>query len=169
MKNPEIFKIFDDLTKNQKSSFFLYIKVFTKKYSEYSVDNIWNKFTEEQNYLHDINHEKFVWINNFGNNEEFEKSVKFIINTEKQKIFIREKNKIYYNQHKDSIKAWKNKIKQWRQSKEKPTKKQIAYYNALCKKSGIKKADNLSCLSKLDLVNMITELTANKKTANNGL
>ncbi|MGN0015252.1 MAG: hypothetical protein ACI37T_07545 [Candidatus Gastranaerophilaceae bacterium] len=168
MKNLVFLSIFDDLTKNQKSSFFAYIKIFTKKYAKYSVDDIWNKFSEEQNYLEENNHQVFTWLNNFWDKPNFEKSVKFIINTEKQKISIREKNKIYYNQHKEKINAWKNKARQWKQSKEKPTKKQIAYYIALCKKIG-KQTGDLSCLSKLDLVNMIAELATNKKTQNDGL
>lgn len=168
MKNPVFLSIFADLTKYQKSSFFSYIKIFTKKHAEYSVDDIWNKFSEEQNYLTKINRQIFTWLNNFWDKPNFEKSVKFIINAEKQKISVKEKNKIYYNQHKDQINIAKNKAKLWRQSKEKPTKKQIAYYNALCKKSGIQTGD-LSCLSKLDLIKMISELTDNKKTENDEL
>lgn len=168
MKNPRFFKIFDDLTNNQKSSLISHIKIFTKKYSKYSVDDIWSKFTEEENYLYKIKQQKLIWINDFWNKADFEKSVKFIINTEKQKIYIKEKNKIYYNQHKDNIKTWENKKRQWRQSKEKPTSKQIAYYKSLCKKSNIETID-LSCLSKLDLINMIANLTVKKKAADNEL
>ena len=51
----------------------------------------------------------------------------------------------------------RNFLKQVKMSKESPTKKQLYYYDCLCKKYNINKKET-SDLSKLDLKNMISEI-----------
>lgn len=158
------FFILDSLSKIQKSSLVSFVKIFVKKNHLLSAEDIYFKFLDEMEYDFAINNPKFPWIEEFLESEKFEKDVKNIIKNTLQQMVYKEAQKPYIEKQKAYAKIARKKATEWRQSHEKPTRKQISYYNALCEKNKVAKID-LSEKSKLDLKNMISELLNAKKVS----
>lgn len=158
------FFILDSLSKIQKSSLVSFVKIFVKKNHSLSAEDIYLKFLDEMEYDFAINNPKFPWIEEFLESEKFEKDVKNIIKNTLQQMVYKEAQKPYIEKQKAYAKIARKKATEWRQSHEKPTRKQISYYNALCEKNKVAKID-LSEKSKLDLKNMISELLNEKKVS----
>ncbi len=158
------FFILDSLSKIQKSSLVSFVKIFVKKNHSLSAEDIYFKFLDEMEYDFAINNPKFPWIEEFLESEKFEKDVKNIIKNTLQQMVYKEAQKPYIEKQKAYAKIARKKATEWRQSHEKPTRKQISYYNALCEKNKVAKVD-LSEKSKLDLKNMISELLNEKKVS----
>ena len=59
------------LTPRQKSQLLSYLKSFVKKYSNLSVDDIFDKFIEEENYYFEIENPHFEFIIEHFENEDF--------------------------------------------------------------------------------------------------
>ena len=64
------------LTPRQKSQLLSFLKSFVKKYSSLSIDDIFDKFTEEENYYKDIENPHFEFIIEYLENEDFYKDFK---------------------------------------------------------------------------------------------
>lgn len=158
------FFILDSLSKIQKSSLVSFVKIFVKENHSLSAEDIYFKFLDEMEYDFAINNPKFPWIEEFLESEKFEKDVKNIIKNTLQQMVYKEAQKPYIEKQKAYAKIARKKATEWRQSHEKPTRKQISYYNALCEKNKVAKID-LSEKSKLDLKNMISELLNEKKVS----
>lgn len=159
------FYVLDSLTKIQKSSLVSYIKYFVKKNytsSSSSDDNndIYYKLLEDIEYDFAINYPRFPWIREYLDNEGFEKDIKNLITYIQKQLVSKEIQKPYIEKQKERAKCMKKKATEWRQSHEKPTRKQILYYNAICERKKIPK-ENLAEKSKLDLKNMIANLLEN--------
>lgn len=155
------FLVLDSLTKIQKSSLISYVKSFVKKHHTSSADDIYYEFLEEIEYDFSINYPKYPWIKEYLDNEKFEKDIKNLIKNTLQQLVYKEAQKPYIEKQKELAKIARKKATEWRQSHEKPTRKQILYYNVLCEKKKIQK-ENLAEKSKLDLKNMIANLLEDK-------
>lgn len=149
--------VLDSLSKNQKSSLVSYIKIFVKKHQQHSVENIWAEFINDMEYDFAINNPRFPWLKDLLYDLNFEKDVKNIIKATVQQMVYKERQKPYIAKQKEYAKLARKRATDWRQSHEKPTKKQILYYNSLCEKKKVAKVD-LSDKSKLDLKLMIASL-----------
>ncbi len=148
-------QIYLDLTKTQKSALCNHLRVLVKKFPQISVEDILNKFIDDESYYLEIKNSKFEFLNDKLHDMDF------ISETKK---YLQECRK-YYNYKKSQeplIKAQKEYEKKKRtflrevkMSKEAPTKKQIYYYEKLCKKYDIKKKD---LTSKLEARNEIDKI-----------
>jgi hypothetical protein len=120
----------------------------------YIINETNDYFNEEQDYYLKVKNSRFEYIQDVLFSDEFEKETKRYIKAckvyyenkelqkplrEKQKEFEREKRKF---------------LQKVKMSKEVPTKKQIYYYEKLCKSYNIEKKD-VERLSKLDMKNEI--------------
>lgn len=147
----QIYSYFD---KTQKSHLCSFLRSFVKQKFKLSVDAIFSEFVEEQDYYLKVKNSRFEYIQDVLFSDEFEKETKRYIRAckvyyenkelqkplrEKQKEFEREKRKF---------------LQKVKMSKEVPTKKQIYYYEKLCKRYNIEKKD-VELLSKLDMKNEI--------------
>lgn len=155
----------DNLTKNQKSSIVSYVKIFVKKHQTLSIEDIWAEFVSDIEYDFAINNPRFPWMKDCLYEVGFEKDVKNIIKSTLQQILYKERQKPYIAKQKELAKEARKRASDWRQSHEKPTKKQILYYNALCEKKR-KPKDALSDKSKFDLKLMIAKLLENSDAEN---
>ena len=79
----------------------------------------------------------------------------------RQELKYKEKMQPFIEKQKLLAKEARRRASEWRQSHEKPTKKQVLYYKALCAQAKVDGVD-LTNKSKLDLKNMISDLL-NKK------
>lgn len=147
----QIYLYFD---KTQKSHLCSFLRSFVKQNYKLSVNEIFAEFVEEQDYYLKVKSSRFEYIEEFLFSDEFRKETKRYINA----------CKIYY-ENKESLKPLREKQKAFergkrkflqnvKMSKEAPTKKQLYYYDKLCKRYNIEKKD-VSVLSKLDVKNEI--------------
>lgn len=133
--------VFNNLSKTQKSELCNYVKKFVEKNKDYSTEEIFDAFFEEEQYYLDLNTSRHAWIAVFLENEEFINDLKKYINECKNSIELKIKQKPFLDaqkqKQKDFLKVQRKVIQDKKMSEEKPTKKQKYYYGILCKKYGI--------------------------------
>ncbi len=148
-------QIYLDFTKNQKAALCNYLRAFVKKNPELSSDAIWEKFVYNEKYYLEMDSSRFEFLKDIIDDETFKSdTIKYIKECkkyyeykEKQRPII-EANKAYEKQKREFLKEVK-------MSKESPTKKQLYYYDKLCKKYGLEKRE---LVSKLDARNEIDRI-----------
>ncbi len=148
-------QIYLDFTKTQKSALCNFLRALVKKSPELSVDDIMQKFLDDERYYLEINSSRFEFLENLLDDEQFLKD------TEK---YLKECRKYYdYKKSQEPIiqaqKEFEKKkrafLREVKMSKENPTKKQLYYYDKLCKKYGLEKKE---LASKLEARNEIDKI-----------
>lgn len=149
--------LFLDLTKNQKSALFGFMKSFVKKHSQKSTEDILSLFIEDETYYYAQKNPHFEWIIQEFENEKFLKELTKLIEENKKQLYLKEAQKPFLEKQKAIAKEQRKKAAEFKLSKEPPTKKQLYYYDMLCKKYKLEKepTDNLS---RLDLKNKIGKI-----------
>ncbi len=148
-------QIYLDFTKNQKSALCNYLRATVKKMPTLSADEILEKFIYDEKYYLELDCSRFQFLQDIIDDEIFRQdSLKYIKECkkyyeykEKQRPII-EANKAFEKQKRDFLREVK-------MSKEPPTKKQLYYYEKLCKKYGI---DKTELTSKLEARNTIDKI-----------
>lgn len=149
--------IFLELSKNQKSSLISYLRNFTKKNENLSVEQILDLFIEDESYYFEVGNPHFEWIIPYFEKDSFVNELKYLIKQYKFDLEQKELQKPFLEKQKLYMKEQRKKAQEFKLSREKPTEKQLKYYNSLCKKYNIQKRE-LEGLSKLDLKNMISKI-----------
>ena len=149
-------KIFLSLTKTQKSALCNYLRALVKKSPDFGVDEILQNFIDDEEYYFKMNNPHFEFLHDFLDDDNFKKEALSYLNECKKYYDYKESQKPFIEAQKQFEKEKRNFLKQVKMSKEPPTKKQLYYYDCLCKKYNIDKKDTDN-LSKLDLKNMISE------------
>ena len=152
--------IYLDFDKTQKSAVCNYIRALVKKEinkTETTVSNILQKFIEDERYYLELNASRFPFLKNVIEESEFLSDTEAYI-TECVKYYeYKEKQKPIIEANKEFEKKKRKFLQEVKMSKEPPTKKQLYYYDRLCKKYSIEKKD-VEELSKLDLKNEIERI-----------
>lgn len=150
-------QIYQGFTKNQKSALCNFLRALVKKSPEKSVDEILENFIEDEKYYSQINASRFSFLEKILDEDNF------LIDTRK---FLAECRKYYdYKKSQEPIimaqkefeKRKRKFLQQVKMQHEKPTKKQLYYYDKLCKKYGLDKK-NTENLSKFDLKEEISQI-----------
>ncbi len=149
--------LFQDLTKNQKSALFGFIKSFVKKHEQKTTEEILNLFIEDEQYYFEQKNPHFEWIISEFEKENFIKELTVLINENKKQLAIKQAQKPFLEKQKALAKEQRKKAAEFKLSKQQPTKKQLYYYDMLCKKYNINK-EPVENLSRLDLKNMIGKI-----------
>ena len=148
-------QIYLDLTKNQKSALCNYLRALVKKSPKNSADDIIEKFLEDEKYYLEINASRFEFL------AEKLYDNQFLADTE---LYIKECIKYYdYKKKQEPIiqaqKEFEKKKRKFLQEvkmgKEPPTKKQLYYYDKLCKKYNLEKKELNSKLEARDEIDKI--------------
>lgn len=150
-------RIFLELSKTQKSALCNYLRALVKQSLDLDCVEILNKFIEDETYYLKINSSRFEFLRDIIENEKFISDTTLYIR-ECKKYYDYKKSQEPLMQAKKEFDRQKRKfLQEVKMSKELPTKKQISYYNSLCKRSGqdIKCTENLS---KRDLRDLISEM-----------
>lgn len=156
--------IFTDLSKNQKSDFLSFVKLYVKNFQDCDVDSIYYNLLEELEYFKEIGQGKFDFID--INDERVLADVKKYIKACKKHFDYKASMRPVYEEQKRIQKEIRHKIQEEKQKKEAPTKKQISYYKSLCKKKGVD-LKNIAELSKYDIKIEISALVENKELLEN--
>ena len=149
--------LFADLTKNQKSALFGFMKSFVKKHSQKNSGEILTLFIEDEMYYYEQKNPHFEWIIQEFEKGSFLKELTKLIDENKKQLQIKEAQKPFLQKQKELAKQQRKKTAEFKMSKQPPTKKQLYYYDMLCKKYNITQ-QSVENLSRLDLKNMIGKI-----------
>lgn len=150
-------KIYLEFSKTQKSALCNFLRALVKKSPHFSVSEIFEKFLDDEQYYFEINQPHFEFLKDFLDHEKFLKDTKLYIKKCREYYDYKEKQAPIIQANKDFEKKKRKFVQNLKMSKEQPTKKQLYYYERLCKKYNIEKKD-IENLSKLDLKNLISEI-----------
>ena len=145
------------LTPRQKSQLLSFLKSFVKKHSNLCVEDILDKFIEEENYYFEINNPHFEFIIEYLENEDFIREFKLFAKAVFEEMKYKELQKPIIEAQKAKAKEFRKKAQDFKMSKMKPTKKQLYYYEKVAKAHGITMNDTTNA-SRLDLRNWIMEI-----------
>lgn len=148
-------QIYLDFTKNQKSALCNYLRALVKKSSDLSVEEIWESFAADEKYYLELNCSRFEFLTDIIDGEVFKSdTIKYIKECKKYYEY-REKQRPILEANKEFEKQKRKFLQEVKMSKEAPTKKQLYYYDRLCKKYGIEKKE---LESKLEARNEIDKI-----------
>lgn len=150
-------RVYPSLSKNQKSALCNYLRAFVKKMPELDVNDIWQKFYDDEKYYLEINSSRFEFLCDIIDEEDFYNDTMLFLR-ECRKYFDYKKSQEPILQAQKAFEKQKREfLKELKMKSEKPTKKQLYYYDALCKKYKIEK-DDVEELSKFDLKERISRI-----------
>ena len=146
-------RIYLDFDKTQKSAICNYLRALTKQWvnnDSCSVKAILNKFIEDEKYYLEINASRFPFLGDVIDNNQFLKDTEDYIKECIKYYEYKEKQRPIIEAQKEFEKKKRKFLQEVKMSKEAPTKKQLYYYDRLCKKYSLEKK-NVEELSRLDL------------------
>lgn len=158
-------KIFLELTKTQKSALCNFLRAFVKNRinDAISADNILQKFLDDEMYYLEINSSRFEFLREFINEEKFIAEAKLYIKECKKYYDYKKLQEPMIKAQKEFDKRKRKFLQEVKMSKELPTKKQISYYNSLCKRYSLDKKET-NALSKLNLRDLINGILNEHQT-----
>jgi len=149
--------IYLDFDKIQKNAVCNYLRALVKQHLQYSYDEILDKFLKDEDYYQKLNSSRFPFLKDKLSNAQFLNDTKNYIKACIKYYEYKEKQRPIIEVQKEYEKNKRKFLQEVKMSKELPTKKQIYYYNKLCKKYNIEKNDE-KMLSKLDIKNEIERI-----------
>lgn len=143
------------MTKTQKSALCNFLRALVKKSPQMSVEDIYDKFVEDERYYLEINNPHFEFLEDYLDNDKFmEESILYLKECRKYYDYKKKQEPIIQAQ-KEFEKKKREFLKEVKMSKEAPTKKQLYYYDRLCKKYNIEKKELTSKLEARDEIDKI--------------
>ena len=148
-------QIYQDMTKTQKSALCNFLRALVKKSPQMSVGDIYDKFVEDERYYLEINNPHFEFLEDYLDSDKFmEESILYLKECRKYYDYKKKQEPIIQAQ-KEFEKKKREFLKEVKMSKEAPTKKQLYYYDRLCKKYNIEKKELTSKLEARDEIDKI--------------
>lgn len=148
-------QIYSGLSKNQKSALCNYLRALVKKSPDLTVDEIWESFEADERYYIELNCSRFEFLAEVLDDENFKSdTIKYLKECKKYYDY-KEKQRPIVEANKEFEKKKRKFLQEVKMSKEAPTKKQLYYYDKLCKKYNIEKLD---LTSKLEARNEIDKI-----------
>lgn len=154
-------QIYLDLTKNQKSALCNFLRALVKKSQDLSVDEIWENFVADEKYYLEFNCSRFEFLSEIIDDDIFKNDTLKYLKECKKYYDYKEKQRPIIEANKEYEKKKRKFLQEVKMSKEPPTKKQLYYYERLCKKYGIEK---LELTSKLEARNEIDRIITEHQT-----
>ena len=142
--------IYNNFDKTQKSGLCNYIRALVKQNLTLSCDEIFNKFIDDEKYYMELGASRFPFLSEFIDEETFLADTQKYIYECKKYYDYKEKQRPLIEAQREFDRKKRKFLQEVKMSKEKPTKKQLYYYDSLCKKYSIEKK-NVEALSRLDL------------------
>ena len=149
-------RIYLDFDKTQKCGICNYIRALVKQNLSLACSDILNKFIEDEKYYLEINSSRFPFLINYIDENCFIKDNLAYIQECKKYYEYKESQRPFIEKQKEFEKKKRKFLQEVKMSKEEPTKKQLYYYDKLCKRYNLEKKTGE--LSKLDLKNEIERI-----------
>ena len=150
-------RIYPDFDKTQKSGVCNFLRALVKQNLSLTCSEIMNKFLEDEKYYLELNASRFPFLADYINEKSFLQDTEYYIKECIKYYEYKEKQRPIIEANKEFEKKKRKFLQEVKMSKEAPTKKQLYYYDRLCKKYSIEKKD-VEELSKLDLRNEIESI-----------
>ena len=122
-----------------------------------SAEEILDKFLEDEKYYLELGASRFPFLEDVIEERDFLKDTEMYIKECIKYYEYKEKQRPIIEANKEFERKKRKFLQEVKMSKEEPTKKQLYYYDRLCKKYSIEKKD-VKKLSKLDLRNEIESI-----------
>lgn len=148
-------QIYLDLSKNQKSALCNFLRALVKKSPDLSVDEILDKFLEDEKYYIEINASRFEFLSDIIDNCQFLKDTELFVKECRKYYDYKKKQEPIIQANKEFEKKKRKFLQEVKMGKEPPTKKQIYYYERLCKKYNLEKKELSSKLEARDEIDKI--------------
>ena len=146
--------VFLYLTSRQRSQLVSFLRSFVKKHKNLNENELLNRFIEEENYYNNVGLPHFEFaLENFLN-DEFLNDVKKFFSYVFWEIEQKEAQKPILEHQKAMQKEARKRANDFKMSKMKPTKKQLWYYQKICKAHNVPQKQ-LEGATRLDLRNWI--------------
>lgn len=157
-------QIYLDFTKNQKSALCNYLRALVKKSPDLSAEDIWENFVSDEKYYLELNCSRFEFLADILEDEKFKSdTMKYLFECKKYYEY-KEKQRPIIEANKEFEKKKRKFLQEVKMSKQPPTKKQLYYYDRLCKKYNLEKQELSSKLEARDIIDkIITEHAPNTK------
>ncbi len=150
-------RIYNYFDKTQKSMVCTFLRSFVKQHLDLSIDEIYNEFSDEQEYYLKINASRFPFLKSYLYEDSFISETKEYLKACKKYYNYKKSQAPLIEKQKEFDKKKRKFLQEVKMSKEPPTKKQLYYYERLCKKYNIEKK-NIEEMSKLDMRNEIERI-----------
>lgn len=150
-------RIYLDLDKTQKSALCNFIRALVKQNLDMDIQDIFDKFVDDEKYYLEINSSRFPFLKDLIDDETFVNDSLLFIKECKKYYEYKKSQAPLIEKQKEFEKQKRKFLQEVKMSKEAPTKKQLYYYDRLCKKYNIEKLD-VESLSRLDLKNEIGKI-----------
>ncbi len=148
-------QIYLDLTKNQKAALCNNLRALVKKSPDLSVNEILENFLEDERYYLEINASRFEFLAEIIDDEQFLKDTLLFIKECRKYYDYKKKQEPIIQANKEFEKKKRKFLQEVKMSKDAPTKKQLYYYEKLCKKYGLDKKELSSKLEARDEIDKI--------------
>ena len=143
------------MTKNQKSALCGFLRALVKKSPELSVQEILDKFLEDEKYYLEINASRFEFLADVIDDDQFLKDTELFLKECRKYYDYKKKQEPIIQAQKEFEKKKRKFLQEVKMSKEQPTKKQLYYYEKLCKRYGLEKKELASKLEARDEIDKI--------------
>ena len=143
------------MTKNQKSALCGFLRALVKKSPELSVQEILDKFLEDEKYYLEINASRFEFLADVIDDDQFLNDTELFLKECRKYYDYKKKQEPIIQAQKEFEKKKRKFLQEVKMSKEQPTKKQLYYYEKLCKRYGIEKKELTSKLEARDEIDTI--------------
>ena len=150
-------QIYLGFDKTQKSGICNYIRALVKQNLNLTCSEILNKFLDDERYYLELSSSRFPFLIDVIDSDNFIKDTELYIKECKKYYEYKESQRPFIEKQKEFEKKKRKFLQEVKMSKEEPTKKQIYYYDKLCKRYNIEKKD-VETLSKLDIRNEIERI-----------
>ncbi len=154
-------QIYLDLTKNQKSALCNFLRALVKKSMDLTVDEIFESFVADEKYYLELHCSRFEFLGDIIDDDAFKSDTMKYLQECKKYYEYKEKQRPIIEANKAYEKQKRKFLQEVKMSKESPTKKQLYYYDRLCKKYGIEKKE---LTSKLEAKNEIDKIITEHQT-----
>ena len=148
-------QIYLDFSKTQKAALCNFLRALVKKSPELSIDEIMQKFIEDEKYYLEINSSRFEFLENLLDDEQFLKDTEKYLKECRKYYDYKKSQEPLIQAQKEFEKKKRKFLRQVKMSKESPTKKQLYYYEKLCKKYNLEKKELSSKLEARDEIDKI--------------
>lgn len=143
-------RIYLDFDKTQKSALCNFLRALVKQNLEIEVSDLFDKFLEDEDYYQKINASRFPFLAEVLYVDKFREDTILYLKECKKYYDYKKSQAPLIAKQKEFEKQKRKFLQDVKMSKEAPTKKQLYYYDRLCKKYNIEKLD-VEELSRLDL------------------
>ena len=150
-------RIYLSFDKTQKSGICNYLRALVKQNLDKTCSEIMDKFLDDEKYYLAQKASRFPFLEDVIDDRDFLADTEAYIKECIKYYEYKEKQRPIIEANKEFEKKKRKFLQEVKMSKEKPTKKQLYYYDRLCKKYSIDKMD-VESLSKLDLRNEIERI-----------